>query len=310
MRIFEIRNQKSEVRDQKLEVNAYLRLFIILTVFLVPCILFPNFVSMNYGARSMAMGSSYTALVDDPTAIFINPAGLSKTKRISLALSHQNLYGITDLYNEMAAISVPIPYSTIGLGYTTINLLDVYAESIFHFSAASKVNILNYPLNFGFTLKYFMTQVNGYDISNFTQTVLPAETPSGFGFDLGLLFDVNKDLSLGLSGHNLNEPKFSFISEEDKLMWNFSAGICYNWRNSVNFLADYVWNSDDSHCNLGGEMWFYNVFAARIGVKGDRLTAGFGLKTKIWSLDGAVLSNNELGSTYRISLGWKFGRKK
>lgn len=302
MSILNIRNQKSKVRTN-------LRFFIILSLFLVPCTLLPNFIGMNYGARSMAMGNAYTALCDDPTAIFINPAGLAKTERISLILSHQNLYGISDLYNEMAAISVPIPFSRIGLGFTTINLLDVYSESIFHLSGAAKVDIFKYVLNFGLTLKYYRTQVAGYDVSNFTQTVQSAETPSGFGLDFGLLFDLKEDLSLGFSGRNLNEPKFSFISEEDKLRRDFSAGIYYNWRNAVNFLADYIWNSDESHFNLGGEMWFYEVFAARIGVNGDKLTAGFGLKTKRWTLDGAVLSHDELGSTYRISLGMSFGKK-
>ena len=35
----------------------------------------------------------------------------------------------------------------------------------------------------------------------------------------------------------------------------------------------------------------------------DRLTMGFGLKTKNWLIDTAVLSHEELGSTYRVSLG-------
>ena len=87
-------------------------------------------------------------------------------------------------------------------------------------------------------------------------------------------------------------------------------GICYNWRNSVNFLMDYVWSSDDSGLNLGSEIWFYDVFAARIGMFNEKLTVGFGLKTRKWSLDSAVLSHQELGSTYRISFGMNIGKKK
>ncbi len=34
---------------------------------------------------------------------------------------------------------------------------------------------------------------------------------------------------------------------------------------------------------------------------------GFGLKTNNWSIDGAVLAHEKLGSTYRISIGLKFG---
>ena len=84
-------------------------------------------------------------------------------------------------------------------------------------------------------------------------------------------------------------------------------GICYNWRNSVNFLADYIWTNNDSQWNLGSEMWFYNIFAARFGMCNEKLTAGFGLITNNWAIDGAVIAHEQLGSTYRISLSLKFG---
>ena len=72
-------------------------------------------------------------------------------------------------------------------------------------------------------------------------------------------------------------------------------------------MADYVWTKNDSQWNLGSELWFYEIFAARLGILNERLTAGFGLKTKYWSIDGAVIAHEKLGSTYRISLGLKFG---
>ena len=81
------------------------------------------------------------------------------------------------------------------------------------------------------------------------------------------------------------------------------TGICYKWRNSVYFLSDYVNIDSKSYWNLGSEIWFFNVFSARLGMSDDRLTMGFGLKTKKWTIDGAILSHEELGSTYRISLG-------
>ena len=37
----------------------------------------------------------------------------------------------------------------------------------------------------------------------------------------------------------------------------------------------------------------------------ENLTIGFGLKSKSWFLDLAVVSHEDLGSTYRFSLGLK-----
>jgi len=287
-----------------------MRKYLIIILLIFPLILSANFIGMNYGARSLAMGNAYVGLADEPTAVFKNPAGLAQIDQISIALSHQNLYGISDLYNEMAAFTIPIPYSTVGVGYTQINLMDVYSEQVIYFSAAGKVSLKNIPIRFGTSLKYFRANANGYENSNFSSLDISPDTPTAIGVDVGILVNLNKNLSVGFSGYDLNEPGFKFISVEDKLHRNFATGVCYQWRGAVNFLADYVWNKDDHHWNLGGEMWFYNVFAARIGMHGDKLTAGFGLKTKKWTVDGAVLAHDELGSTYRISLGLKFGRKK
>ena len=127
--------------------------------------------------------------------------------------------------------------------------------------------------------------------------------PSNFDLDFGILMDYTKNLFFGYSIKYLLEPEFIFISEGDKLKKVQMTGICYKWRDSVYFLSDYINMNSESYWNLGSEIWFYNVFAARLGMSDERLTMGFGLKTDRWLIDGAVLSNEELGSTYRISLG-------
>ena len=82
-------------------------------------------------------------------------------------------------------------------------------------------------------------------------------------------------------------------------------GICYHWRESVNFLIDYVYTIQDTYLNMGSEIWFYDVFSARLGMSNERLTTGFGLHAKKWIIDGAVIAHEELGSNYRISFGIK-----
>ena len=253
---------------------------------------------MNNGARSLAMGNAFVALSDEPAAIFSNPAGLARIDQFYLTGSRQNLYGISNLYNDMIAISFPTPIIRTGIAIQQINLLDTYSEQIFYFSAAGIIKPQNIPIRFGASLKYESAKVENYE---------NAENPANFDMDLGILVDVTTNLFLGYSIKYILEPKFQFISEGDKLERKSIAGICYNWRNSVNFLADYIWTNNDSQWNLGSEMWFYNIFAARLGMCNEKLTAGFGLATNNWAIDGAVIAHEQLGSTYRISLGLKFG---
>ena len=253
---------------------------------------------MNNGARPLAMGNAFVALSDEATAIFSNPAGLARINQYYLRGSHQNLFGLSDLSNDMIAISFPTPHFRTGIAVQQIILVDTYSEQIFYLSTAGIIKPKNIPIRFGASLKYESAKVKNYD---------NAKSPANYDLDLGVLVDLTENIFLGYSMKNLLEPKFQFISEGDKLVRKHTAGICYNWLNSVNFLADYVWTKIDSQWNLGSEMWFYEIFAARLGMLNEKLTAGFGLKTKNWSIDGAVIAHEQLGSTYRVSLGLKFG---
>ena len=256
---------------------------------------------MNNGARSLAMGNAFVALSNEPTAIFFNPAGLAHINTLYLMGSHQNLYGIPDLYNDMIAISFPTPLFHTGIAIQQITLVDTYSEQIFYLSAAGIIKPKNILIRFGASLKYESAKVKNYE---------NVKSPSNYDLDVGILVDLSENIFLGYSIKNALEPKFQFISEGDKLEQIHTAGICYNWMNSVNFLVDHIWTNNDSQWNMGSEMWFYEVFAARLGMSNEKLTAGFGLKTKYWSIDGAVMAHEQLGSTYRVSLGLNFDGEK
>ena len=267
----------------------------------MPICISANFIGMNNGARSQALGNAFVALSDHPTAIFSNPAGLARIDQFYFTCSHQNLYGLSDLYNDMVAISFPIPLFQTGIAIQQINLLETYSEQIFYFSVARVFNLHEIPIRFGTSLKYESAKVKNYQ---------NAANASNYDLDFGVLVDLTENIYWGYSIKYLLEPKFRFISEGNKLDRESKTGICYNWRKSVNFLADYVWTKNNSQLNFGSEIWFYDIFAARLGMCNEKLTAGFGLKMRTWSIDSAVLAHEQLGSTYRISLGLKFEGKE
>ena len=267
-------------------------IFIFLILF--QSILFSNFISMNNGARSLALGNAFVALSENADAIFTNPAGLGRNNQLNLTVSHQKLYGISNLYNSMISISLPTPIFRTGLAIQQISLLNIYSEKILYLSAASILRIKDKPIRFGGSVKFESVSVKKYN---------SADSPSNLDMDLGFLIDFTKNLYFGYSLKYILEPEFIFISDGDKLNKVQTTGVCYKWRDSVYFLSDYVNTDSKSFWNLGSEIWFFNVFSARLGMSNERLTMGFGLKTKKWSIDGAVLSHEQLGSTYRISLG-------
>ena len=198
----------------------------------------------------------------------------------------------------MMAISFPSPYFRSGIAIQRLGLEDIYYEQAVYMSASGIITLKNVPIRFGVSLKYASIEINDYEnISN----------PSNTDLDFGIILDLTDQIYLGYSVKNLLEPNFVFIANENQINRIHGIGISYKWRKSVNFLADYIINDEMSFWNLGGEIWFYDVFAARLGLNNQKLTMGFGIKAKLWLIDAAVIAHEELGSTYRLSLGFSIG---
>ena len=268
------------------------KIFILALLFL-PIVVFASYDSIDKGAYSYAMGDAHTAFVNDASSVFINPAGLGKTKGILSILSHQNIYGISDLYNEMGAVSFSLPKVKIGVGTNQLFLYNEYSEQTYYLSAASVIYIKKIPLYFGLSSKVYHSFVN----------FSGASSPTKFDMDFGIISDVTKSISLGFTAKNILQPNITFLEYSDNVKSTYTLGFSYDWKNLMNFTADY--DITRSKLKVGGELWFYNVFAPRIGLNGEFLTIGFGLKSKKWTLDAAILSNDNLGSNYRISLSYK-----
>lgn len=271
--------------------------WIVFLIFALPCFLTADFTGMNWGARPMAMGNAYLSLADDPSAMFWNPARMVMIEQFSVSASHETMYGISDLFNQTVAIGIPLPYVKVGIGWTQMSLQSVYTERIAYLSAASIIWLHKTPVRFGMNVKHYYAKVHAH---------ASADSPSNLDFDMGMDTNLSKNLTAGFVVRNLFKPEFQFIQQEEKVEREMAFGVAYRWLNSVHFACDYVTSKSKSGWNIGGEMWFYNVFAPRIGMSGEDFTAGFGIKHSNWQLDGAVLSQEALGSTYRLTFMWKF----
>ena len=67
-----------------------------------------NYLKIGVGARATAMGGAFTAIADDATALYWNPAGLSQIKGKQLSASYNSWFaGINQGY-----LSLVFPDST------------------------------------------------------------------------------------------------------------------------------------------------------------------------------------------------------
>lgn len=80
-----------------------------------------QFLKIGAGARAVGMGEAFTAVVDDATAMYWNPAGLAQAKKQEITFTHNQWLG--DINHEFIGYCLPMGGNgTIGMNLTVLNV--------------------------------------------------------------------------------------------------------------------------------------------------------------------------------------------
>ncbi|MBA7523689.1 hypothetical protein ES705_15822 [subsurface metagenome] len=294
-----------------------------------------SFLNFGTGARSQAMGSAFTGLCDDVSAIYWNPAGLSQLARNQLTFFNAPLW--EDTHYLFTGYGHPTKkLGTFGIGL--INLISSEFEYRKTISAHSEgtFHINQMAFLFAYGRKFFPVLSAGLGFK-IVQKGMPIEDKDyfggGFGMDLGLLYhpqDIKgegffwkqlKRLSFGVNLQNLVPPKVqmeangTFCSKETYGL-NLKFGTSYCVRNLVPRLRDKLTVNIDLDkpylrglkVAFGGEYWFKNTIAFRLGYgKGD-INFGLGFLYR-WLQADYAFTPHDLGLSHKFSITLKFGRQ-
>jgi hypothetical protein len=257
-----------------------------------------SFLAIDIGPRATGMGSAYVAAANDATAMYWNPAGISRLT--SFEATFCNTKWIADLsFNYMGAVLALGSFGNIGVNATFLTMDEIERTTIANpdgtgefFDAGCYAIGLGYARNLtdffaiGFNAKYINERM--YNSS-----------ATGFALDVGVLFDTKfHGLTLGLSianygtkmqldgrdlqvqhdvdprvyGNNQNiNARLQTDAFDLPLMMRagLSMDVLKGLYNS-NFIlsVDALHPSDDvESINIGGEYILYNMFFLRAGYK-------------------------------------------
>jgi len=289
---------------------------LILTLFATCSVLFAQagstgmaFLKLGTGARALGMGEAFTAVADDPTATYYNPAGLSQTPSSQILLMHKAW--IQDVTTEYLGADTHAGALSLGISInsTSVNNIDIRnapgpalgsfdaRNAAIGFSAAYSVNS---DLSLGITGKYLY------------EKILINEA-SGLGFDLGVLYQTPWKIRLGASIANLGSMN-ALADDPTTLPRIFRIGGAYTTpiesMDGVLTLASdivSVTNESATHANVGLEFEYQKQFALRAGYETGYDTkdfsAGAGFAYGILRLDYAFVPFREdFGTTHTFSL--------
>jgi hypothetical protein len=210
--VVNIKQQDSKYRYSKILKNLA---FIIVCFFInLPFLISQNeggysssFLLRNQGARPVAMAGAYTAVSNEPGAIFYNPAGIGFLSDVPLVNSSVSMIGLGRMETSLSWAQQIYPNFGMGLAFNSfsggsfmgrdIRGVPTVEMSDFQFCASLAAAYRIEFMSMGANVKFINSSLNGSPTS-----------ASGVALDIGTKFDVFNMFSFGISVQNISGMMF------------------------------------------------------------------------------------------------------
>jgi hypothetical protein len=172
-----------------------------------------QFLKLGVDARAIGMGEAYTAVTDDISSVYWNPAGLAPAVQQQAFFSHTNW--VAGIMHEYAAATYTNGVSTWAVSASVLHMdqMDITEEEEFGptgetFTNSDMAMGLTYAsaftdkFSFGLTGKYLRENLYIYDVNSFS-------------FDLGSMYNTGwKNVKIGMALRNFG-PDIKYKVDDD-----------------------------------------------------------------------------------------------
>ncbi len=274
-----------------------------------------KFLSIGIGPRANAMGAAYSAVANDASAMYWNPAGIAKLKRSQALFTYTKMFADINL-NYFGVVLPAGDWGNFGINVTALNMGKMEVTTELHpegigetFTAGSYA--------FGLSFARYITDnfIVGTNIKYIREDI-SSSSAQGFAFDIGTIFTTpfygvrfassisNYGTKMHMTGDDLivqhdtdpqragnNSSLDAYLATDDfELPLRLQIGLARDFKflNNQRFTlaidANYP-NDNDQWVNVGGEL---SLFDETIYIRGgyktlflkdsqEGLTFGFGL---------------------------------
>ena len=264
------------------------------------------------GVRATGMGEAYTAVGDDASSLNWDPAGLARLPGFELGLAHNEWSTGLGFRQESLAYGQRLtPGSGFGLALNYFSLGSLVSRS-----ADGASNGESSPFAAGASAGYGWSVFPDHSLklgvaSEFAMESLFTAVSTGFGATLGLDYDVNAKLSLGLALKHLGSGSGGFAPPSTAdlgLAYRLFSRLLLAFDGSLPFHGDPALKTglelDLGVLQLRGGYRY--ALSTREGDLQSGLSAGAGFQAGLVSIDyayvpyGALLSSHRLSASLRL----------
>ncbi len=280
-----------------------------------------DFLNLPAGARASGMGGAYSAISEEASAVYWNPAGLVQIPKLS-AVFMRTQY-VADISYQYAAYAHRLSYDSVLAGSVlmtdigSIDRTDIDGNSLGAFSPRDQVVTLSYSKAILEFSDKDMDVSMGVSAKYIKSTIV--DSAKSYSGDLGIMTYnfTNIPYRLGVTMMNLGSG-LRYDVESSPLPLTFKlAGAVNPFRsmlismdmvlpkqNRPNFLFGLELSKEPNEltrlCARGG----FNAQRIRDGL--SAFSAGVGATLHFFTLDYAFVPMGELGTTHKISITFDF----
>lgn len=267
-----------------------------------------SFVDIGPGTRMSSLGNAFVGLADDPSALYTNPAGMAYFDKPSLMVMSTDQYGLVTSNFVSAAVPLSSKNMTFALGAISSGD-DLMQETTFQGAYSMRFGKLAAGLSVKARFSSFGNNTLSYSDYEFLfsdneinegLSNQVSGTGNGFGFDLGLMYELQPGTRFGIALRDPVAP-FNWSSEtqnpdkpakgdyNEALPLSFAVGgstrLAENWLITFEYQPGLMDDQDDA-LRAGVEAKIMGILAVRAGTEqwsntfdDDKYMAGVGLIT-------------------------------
>ncbi len=246
------------------------------------------FLEIEAGARAIGMGGAFVAIANDASAIYWNPAGMTKLKRNEVFLNHNEwLAGIN---YDFASLVVKLDHaSAIGVSYTGINMGDMEIRTILEPEGTGELFSVN---DMAVGLSYARNLTDRFSIGfngKYIQQTIYHMSASAIAVDIGTLFKTRfHGMTIGMCISNFGNKMT--LRGKDALV-----------KHDIDILKE--GNNDRINAHLDTDSWSLPLLL-RIGVACDVMN------TSISRLTVAADAMHPSDNLESVNIGFEFALKE
>ncbi len=279
-----------------------------------------QFLKIGVSARAAGMGHAYTAVANDATAIYWNPAGMVELTRTEVTLNSVVWPADMDLYFAGAVFTTPYFPGTFGISARALTMDPQEERTIYQPEGTNRFFDAG-DMSFGLSYAmYFTDRFSAGLTTHFIHMGLADRSEETIAVDFGLLYRIGiQGMKLGMMIQSLG-GEVNFDDRSSKLPTLFRVGLSVDaYRRGAHALlasGEFSHPADNKErMNVGMEYVFNQFFYLRGGyninydTEGLAWGVGFRIDTSQTSdigLDYAWEDLEFLGRAHRVTVNFSY----